>query len=320
MTVPTSVATATINVTQPQEAYIPHRGEGGGGGGEQLNETLNTQHLDLDPNDGSCIASCTRLTASCVGVICTPHRMLMVMRILKAVTFSFLLLTIAADILYIIFVDFLSGVGDDGFRGMIVRFYGLGLAVLAILIELDVKSAVASFPALKGFIPRALLLLFIAVITNVTYQSNHNQSKSTYNQNRSLTAYYDDAVNATDSSSSSGGSSSSYSDNSKSSKYSFYRNDYSYNNNDDDVGQLFTPTQIENVPMSAVVFQMVTSWVLAACALCYLIMGLFCCDRFTAKAFVSKHDPVASTVLDSSSIGKPHYRAPLIATGEGYLA
>lgn len=284
-----------------------------------MNETLNTQHLDLDPNDSSCYASCTRMAAGCVGVICTPHRMLMVMRILKAVTFSFLLLTIAADILYIIFVDFLSGVGDDGTRGMVVRFYGLGLALLAILIELDVKSTVASFPALKGFIPRALLLFFIAVITNVTYQSNHHSKSSNKSyRGRFLDGYYnDDATNSTSNSS-----------HSSSSGNSFYNTVNSYNN-DDDMTQLFTPNQIENVPMSAVVFQMVTSWVLALCALCYFTMGLFCCDRFTAKAFVSLNDPVASTVIPDSfsNINKQNYKAPPLTTttatevdSPGYLA
>lgn len=320
MSVPSSVTTSTS--TQPQQAgYSSHRG-----GAEQLNETLNTQHLDLDPNDSSCYASCTRMAAGCVGVICTPHRMLMVMRILKAVTFSFLLLTIAADILYIIFVDFLSGVGDDGTRGMVVRFYGLGLALLAILIELDVKSAVASFPALKGFIPRALLLFLIAVITNVTYQSNH-QSKlnSKSYRGRFLDAYYnDDANNATTTTSSSSSSGSS-----KNNKYSFHNTDSNYSN-DDDITQLFTPNQIENVPMSAVVFQMVTSWVLGLCALCYFTMGLFCCDRFTAKAFVSLNDPVASTVIPdsfSNNVNKQHYKAPPLTTttavedySPGYLA
>jgi hypothetical protein len=262
------------------------------------------------------------MAAGCVGVICTPHRMLMVMRILKAVTFSFLLLTIAADILYIIFVDFLSGVGDDGTRGMVVRFYGLGLALLAMLIELDVKWAVASFPALKGFIPRALLLFFIAVITNVTYQSNHHSKyNSTSYRGRFLGAYYnDDANNATSISSSSGSS--------KNNKYSYQNTDSNYNN-DDDMTQLFTPNQIENVPMSAVVFQMVTSWVLGLCALCYFTMGLFCCDRFTAKAFVSHNDPVASTVIPDSfsNVNKQHYKAPPLTTtaavedcSPGYLA
>ncbi len=68
------------------------------------------------------------------------------------------------------------------------QFYSLGLAVLAILIELNVKSVVASFPSLTGFTRWALILLFITDTANATYLSSHNQSKSTYNQNRFLTA------------------------------------------------------------------------------------------------------------------------------------
>jgi len=40
---------------------------------------------------------------------------------------------------------FMSGVGDDGLRGMIIEFYGLGKAILAIIIELHDKLPVNFF-------------------------------------------------------------------------------------------------------------------------------------------------------------------------------
>lgn len=39
----------------------------------------------------------------------------------------------------------------------------------------------------------------------------------------------------------------------------------------------------------------------AGCAIVYLILGLMCFDRFTSKAFLSTHDPVASTAIPPSS-------------------
>mmetsp|Transcript_18024 Transcript_18024/g.43307 ORF Transcript_18024/g.43307 Transcript_18024/m.43307 type:complete len:276 (-) Transcript_18024:395-1222(-) len=78
------------------------------------------------------------------------------------------------------------------------------------------------------------------------------------------------------------------------------------------------PAQLENyddgystgVPMSAVVFQMVASSVLACCSFAYLLFGLLCFDRFTSRAFLSTQDPVASTAIPS---GSNKYDAPSIA-------
>jgi len=176
----------------------------------------------------------------------------------------------AADILYIFFVDFLSGVGDDGVRGMIVRFYGLGLSVLAIMIELDVKSAVTLFPGFKGFIPRALLLLLIAVITNVSYATKGSSSSSSSSSSDSSSygyrfladQYYangDDQV--ADDQVDDGSSYYSNGNNSSGKEYYTTNNGSKIYVDDDDYG-FFNPAQIENVPTSAVIFQMVTSWIL----------------------------------------------------------
>ena len=66
------------------------------------------------------------------------HRMLTLMRILKAITILICCILVSLMI-------FMSGVGDDGLRGMIIGFYGLGMAILAIIIELDVKLPVNFF-------------------------------------------------------------------------------------------------------------------------------------------------------------------------------
>mmetsp|Transcript_16201 Transcript_16201/g.34238 ORF Transcript_16201/g.34238 Transcript_16201/m.34238 type:complete len:290 (+) Transcript_16201:252-1121(+) len=59
------------------------------------------------------------------------------------------------------------------------------------------------------------------------------------------------------------------------------------------------------IPMSAVVFQMVASSVLACCSFAYLLFGLLCFDRFTSRAFLSTQDPVASTAIPSGKYDAP---------------
>ncbi|KAL3772362.1 hypothetical protein ACHAW5_010364 [Stephanodiscus triporus] len=67
------------------------------------------------------------------------------------------------------------------------------------------------------------------------------------------------------------------------------------------------PSDTAGVPSSAVIFQMVSSCVLACCSFAYLVFGLLCLDRFTSRAFLSTQDPVASTAIPSA---KNKYDAP----------
>jgi len=59
------------------------------------------------------------------------------------------------------------------------------------------------------------------------------------------------------------------------------------------------------IPNSAIVFQMVTSWVVAICAAVYFILGLLCFDRFTSRAFLSSSDPRVSTAIPQPSLVPP---------------
>jgi hypothetical protein len=147
-----------------------------------LNDRLNTNYIDVGDSN-SVVASATRFITGFVGNYISPKQLLVVLRVLKAVTFCFLVLNIAADLMYIVFLEILasSDVRDavGGRRDLIIRIYGLGLAVMAILIELDVPAIVKPFYGFKGFIARALLLFFISAITgshpiNESQVSNNN--------------------------------------------------------------------------------------------------------------------------------------------------
>jgi hypothetical protein len=134
-----------------------------------LNDRLNTNYVDIGSDDSSFLAYITRFITGVVGNFVTPRRLLVVLRVLKAITFCFLFLNVAATLMYIAFLEVLTTkevrnlVG--GKRDTIIRMYGLVLAVIAILIELDVSVVVKAFAGLRGFIPRALLLFLISAIT-----------------------------------------------------------------------------------------------------------------------------------------------------------
>lgn len=244
-----------------------------------LNERLNTDYVDVGDEVDSFGAQTTRAITGFVGNFITPRQLLIVLRLLKAITFCFLVLTLAADLLYIIFLEVLA---DNevkelagGRRDLIIRVYGLFFAAVAVCIELDYSVVVKSFHGFKGFIPRSLLYFFISAITG-----SHPLHRA-----EASNAADDDAVVNDD---------------------VVFDDMYGYDIN-----------AAAQIPGSAVVFQMVTSFILGLCAITYFIFGCLCLDRFTSKAFLSVNDPLVSTAIprpgsvkasDESQTGS--YRSP----------
>mmetsp|Transcript_2826 Transcript_2826/g.6295 ORF Transcript_2826/g.6295 Transcript_2826/m.6295 type:complete len:253 (-) Transcript_2826:221-979(-) len=161
-----------------------------------LNERLDTNYVDLGEEGDTYGARYTKAVTSFVGEFVTPRQLLVLIRVLKAVTFVFLILTLAANMMYIIFLEVLATreVRDivGGRRDMIIRVYGLFLSGVAIAIEVDVLWAVKSFYGFKGFLARSFLLFFVSAITgaNPLYIEERNQM---LNQNN---VYYDDDATA----------------------------------------------------------------------------------------------------------------------------
>jgi hypothetical protein len=214
----------------------------------RLNSKLATEHIDVPESDDSFQANLTRMIADAVGRFITTKQMLGILRVLKAVTFSFLILTIFADIMYVIFLEILAN--DDvrviagGTRDAIIRLYGLALCFIAIAIEINYSSVVKRFSGLKGFIPRSLLLFLIAMITSSSpMEDNYStgQSQQSYSNNND-----DDAAAA-----------SGYGNDANGYNANGYGNSNSYAN--DDATDVDWSTQY---PSSAVNFQMVVSFVL----------------------------------------------------------
>jgi hypothetical protein len=216
-----------------------------------LNEKLNTDYIDLGGVDADGIqAQTTKAIAGWVGDVITPRQLLIVLRILKAVTFCFLLLTVVADLMYIIFLEVLAtrDVRDivGGRRDLIIRVYGLLLAGVAIAIEVDVAWVVKAFYGFKGFVARAALLFFVANITGAhPLQQDQLQQNKAYaewvsNQGSNNNNQYDDGASAND--------------------------DGAVAMDDgtvvyDDLYYIETNT-VPDIPDSVIVFQMVTSFIL----------------------------------------------------------
>ena len=134
-----------------------------------LNDRLNTSYIDIPQEDESMFATVTRVIVEVVGTFVTPRQMLGFLRVLKAVTLSFLFLTVAANVMYMCLLEIFATdavrTRVGGSRDTVIRLYGLVLTFLAMGIELDSGKVTKHFMGLKGFIPRGLLLFFIATLT-----------------------------------------------------------------------------------------------------------------------------------------------------------
>lgn len=150
----------------------------------RLNERLRTEYIDLDKQDDSCGAMTTRGTANVVARWFTPQQVIGILRLLKAITFCFLILTMVADLMYVLFVEIMSSheyrAKAGGFRDIMIRVYGLAFAVIIVGIELENKNVIKRFSGLKPFIPRGLMMLFIAVITG-SHPKDDGTNAASYN-------------------------------------------------------------------------------------------------------------------------------------------
>ena len=107
-----------------------------------FNEKLDTNYVDLGGAEkDSYGARYTKAVTGFVGDYVTPRQLMSGIRILKAVTFVFLVLTLVANIMYTTFLEVLASkdvrniVG--GRRDMIIRVYGLFISIVTVAIEAD---------------------------------------------------------------------------------------------------------------------------------------------------------------------------------------
>ena len=144
--------------------------------------TPNNQSIDVGAasSETGIIYFCINSSAKCVGLFCTPKQIVILMRLLKAFTFCFLVLNICSEMMFLLFVAFMNADalfdGAGSARDNIIRINGMLLSMIAISIELDLELSRSHFPGFRPYIPRSFLLLFIAVISEaqVTLSNTDN--------------------------------------------------------------------------------------------------------------------------------------------------
>jgi hypothetical protein len=225
-----------------------------------FNESLDASHIDVSPKDQSMTASVVRTMTSSVAKVFSPRSVIILLRLLKAVTFVLLSFTIVANLTFIFVLESLSDeiiskVGGN--RERMMRLYAVVLAFLAILIELDIAVTKKHWSGLKGFFPRSLFLYMISVMTAsapiIHYERVHNRSSKSDDDYGSY-----------------GG-------------HQYYnKNKYSYGSNTS--SSTLISSELHGGPIW---MQGSAAFFLSIAALVYFFLGLLCFDRFTSKAFLA---------------------------------
>lgn len=132
------------------------------------NEKLDPTHVDVPENDESIMGQLVRFVAALVGGCFSPQRLIVIFRLLKALTFCSLAATIVSETMYLFFVelqvssDVLKKIG--GTRDQVLRLYGIILAFFCIFIELDMTVVDKYYPFMKAFLPRSCFLFFVTTL------------------------------------------------------------------------------------------------------------------------------------------------------------
>jgi hypothetical protein len=162
--------------------------------GKSFNKRLDPTKLDIPESDNSFGAGLTRKVTYVVSRIFRPRQVIVLLRLLKALTFCTLCLTIISDLMFVFYVEIsLSrdvGIKLGGLRDRVIRLYGTCLAVIAVLVELDMKVASTKFAGLKPFVTRSFVLLFVATISGVSPMIGYERKLA--RQRKNYNAYGDD--------------------------------------------------------------------------------------------------------------------------------
>jgi len=153
-----------------------------------LNEKIDVECIDIPPDDKTLQANTTRNIVRFVGDTVTPRQLVVIMRLVKALTLCALFLTMAANFMFIAFVEIFASrqikSHFGGFRDLLIRIYGMALALVSVMIEFDTSFISYGFPGLKSFISRSLLLFLISILTTpYSINTTENNSNVYYNYN-----------------------------------------------------------------------------------------------------------------------------------------
>jgi len=228
----------------------------------KFNEKFDTRYLNVPEDDDSLRATAIRSMTHFVSKFITPRHLVTLLILQAAYTILFLVTTSLSALIFIYFENF-SGVSEEvgmklgNFHDMKIRLFGIFFSVLAIMVELDLEFVNEKITLLKSFIPRSMMLFFVATLSETNPMILYDgvkQSSSNYDDDDYFSLY----SNYTSSS-------------------SMYQNSYGF---------------IQDEISSGVIrLQSVSSVLLKISALAYLVSGIMCLDQFLPAAFVDASDP-----------------------------
>ena len=157
---------------------------------------LDTNYLAIKSDDVSTRAQLIRTVAKLISEVVTPRQLFTSLFFLAAYTVTFLTFTVIGDVTFI-FHEMFDDLSEEASMKLgnvhdaKLRAFGIVFAILAILIEFDSASVTKRIAVLKSHIPRSLLLLFVATLSEtnpmVIYERQHGSSSSSSSKNN-----YDD--------------------------------------------------------------------------------------------------------------------------------
>ncbi len=69
-----------------------------------------------------------------------------------------------------------------GTRDKIMRVYGIGIAILAVSVELDIKGVIRHMGGLKPFLIRSMMLLYVATVSGTSPMIRYEARQSRNNR------------------------------------------------------------------------------------------------------------------------------------------
>lgn len=139
--------------------------------GKSFNKRLDPNQLDIHDEDTSCCAVVTRSITGIVSRTLSPRQVIVVLRLLKAMTFCTLCLSIISDLMFVYIELSISkdvGIKLGGMRDRILRVYGVAVALIAVLVELDMNIISSHLAGLKPFLVRSLVLLYVSAVSGTS--------------------------------------------------------------------------------------------------------------------------------------------------------
>lgn len=157
----------------------------------KFNKKLDLKYINIPEDDTSFRAQLVRTMVTGVSYCVTPKQLISFIFILAAYTIVFLFTAIAADCTFI-YYEYFYELSDEVIMKLgnahdaKIRIFASVFGLLGIMVELDTAFIAKNVAILRSFIPRSLLLFFVATLSDsnpmVVYEWQLSQIVTTDDQ------------------------------------------------------------------------------------------------------------------------------------------